>query len=269
MKFVLTLILFLLLFILLIRLAENKLIFFPTKFPIGYWQPEASGLDVRDCYFKTADGVQLHGWFVKNDPAAATLLWCTGNAGNISDRLDNLARLAKLPINIFIFGYRGYGKSAGAPDEAGVYRDALAAYDYLLTLPEVQSDKIILFGRSLGGAVAVDLATQRPAAGLILESTFTSAADMAWAAYGLPLGLVIKTKFDSLNKIRQIHLPLLMIHGSRDRTVPIRLGRKLLDAANEPKKFYEITGADHNDTYIVGGPAYFKKLWDFISRVVE
>lgn len=269
MKFAVTLFVFILLFILLIRLAENKLIFFPSKFPAGYWQPEAFGLAVRDCYFKTADGVQLHGWFVKNDNAIATLIWCTGNAGNISDRLDHLARLVKLPINVFIFGYRGYGKSAGSPDEEGVYQDALAAYDYLRSLPEVQSNKIILFGQSLGGAVAVDLATKRPAAGLILESTFTAAADMAWAAYGLPLHLIIKTKFQSIKKIKQINIPVLMIHGDRDRTVPLRLGQKLFDAANEPKEFYEIAGADHNDTYIIGGPAYFAKLWDFIARVVQ
>ncbi len=269
MKFAAALVVFILLFILLIRLAENKLIFFPTKYPIGYWQPQAFGLNLRDCFFKTTDGVQLHGWFLQHDTAAATLLWCTGNAGNISDRLDNLSRLSRLPINVFIFGYRGYGKSAGSPNEEGVYLDALAAYDFLLTLPEVQPDKIILFGRSLGGAVAIDLATKRPAAGLILESTFTSAADMAWAAYGLPLHLIIKTKFDSVNKIQQIHLPLLMIHGERDRVVPLRLGRKLFDAANPPKEFYEIAGADHNDTYIIGGPAYFAKLWDFIAHVTQ
>ncbi len=270
MKFALTLVVFLLLFVLFIRLIENKSIFFPSKFPAGYWQPEAFGLTVRDCFFKTADGVRLHGWFVKNDSAAATLIWCTGNAGNISDRLDNLARLAKLPISVFIFGYRGYGKSEGTPDEEGVYQDALAAYDYVATLPEVNSDKIVLFGQSLGGAVAVDLATKRKPAGLILEATFTSAGDMAKLAFGgLPLGMIIKTKFDSVKKVAQVHTPVLVIHGDRDGTVPLQLGRQLFAAANVPKEFYEIAGADHNDTYIVGGQAYFDRISRFIDNSIK
>ncbi|HEX9652278.1 MAG TPA: alpha/beta hydrolase [bacterium] len=269
MKFILALLIFFLVFVLFLRLVENRLIFFPSKFPQGYWHPEAFGLDVRDCYFAAADGVQLHGWFLKNENAVATLLWCTGNAGNVSDRLDNLSQLSNLPLNVFIFGYRGYGRSDGSPDENGVYLDALGAYDYLLGLPQVRRERIIIFGRSLGGAVAVDLASKRPAAGLILESTFTSARDMAKSTFGvIPLQFIIKTKFDSVRKIKQINIPLLMIHGDVDRTVPLKLGRELFLAANEPKEFYEIAGADHNDTYIVGGTTYFRKLLHFVNQVI-
>jgi hypothetical protein len=270
MKFALTLVIFLILFVLFLRLVENRMVFFPSKYPQGYWRPEAFGLNLEDCYFVTTDGVRLHGWFLKNDNATATFLWCTGNAGNISDRLDNLARLSRLPLNVFIFGYRGYGKSEGSPSEDGVYLDALAAHDYLATRKDVDADNIILFGRSLGGAVAVDLATKRNVRGLILESTFTSAADMAKSSFaGLPLGRVIRTKFRSIEKIPQIKVPLLVIHGARDRTVPFALGLRLFDAANEPKELYEISAADHNDTYTVGGQAYFDKLRNFVLYCLE
>jgi hypothetical protein len=259
---------FLLSIIFLLRLFENQFIYFPVKYPGGYWQPETFGVQVEDCYFNAADGVRLHGWLATHEKPIATLLWCTGNAGNISHRLDNLARLVKLPINVFIFGYRGYGRSEGSPNENGVYLDALAAYDYLASRPDIDRNKIVLFGRSLGGSVAVDLATKRPCAGLILESTFTSAQDMAKSSFGfIPVHLFIKTKFDSINKINRLHVPLLLIHGSQDRTVSIRLGKKLFAAANEPKEFYEIAGADHNDTYIVGGQAYFNRLLDFLRKV--
>ncbi|MFQ5602306.1 MAG: alpha/beta hydrolase [bacterium] len=266
MKLVITLVVVAGLLVLFIRLMENKLIFFPFKYPRGYWQPDSLGMQVEECFFNTADGLRLHGWLLQRNSSVPTLLWCHGNAGNITDRLDNLARLAKLPLNIFIFDYRGYGKSEGSPNEAGVYRDAEAAFDYLNSRKDIDAQKIILFGRSLGGAVAVDLATKRPCAAVILESTFTSARDMAKAAFGLiPIHLIIKTKFNSLAKIRNIQVPLLCFHGSRDSTVPFKLGRKLFEAANQPKEFYPIQNADHNDTYLVGGSAYFEKIQAFIE----
>jgi fermentation-respiration switch protein FrsA (DUF1100 family) len=240
---------------------ENRMVFFPIKYPQGYWNPQSFGLEIEDCYFETADGLKLHGWLLKSDQPIATLLWCHGNAGNISDRLDNLAKLAKLPINTFIFDYRGYGRSEGTPSEKGIYLDAETALDYLTGRPDIDRGKVILFGRSLGGAVAVKLATERQNAGLILESTFTSAKDMAKSMFGfLPVHLITKSDFNSENLIRSLQIPVLVLHGSRDRTIPYDLGRKLFDAANEPKRFYEIVGADHNDTYLVGGQPYFAEL---------
>lgn len=270
MKYLVTLFLIIVIFILVIRLFENKFIFFPFKYPQGYWHPETFGLQVEDCYFKTIDGCQLHGWFVHKEDAVATLLWCHGNAGNITDRLDNLAKLVRLPVNVFIFDFRGYGRSNGSPDEKGIYLDAEAAYDFLVSRKDVEQDKIILFGRSLGGAVAVDLATKRKCAGLILESTFTSAKDMAKSAFGfIPIHLIIKTKFNSVDKISQIQVPILFLHGTSDRTVPPELGRRLFEAANNPKEFYQIHGADHNDTYIVGGKSYFDKLLQFTQQTMQ
>lgn len=270
MKFLITIAIALLFFIVFIRIFENKFIFFPIKYPQGYWQPEAQGLQIENCFIQTPDGVRLHGWFVTNDSAIATLIWCHGNAGNISGRLDNLAKLANLPVNVFIFDYRGYGKSEGSPYEAGIYLDAEAAYDYIAARPKVDPTRIVIFGRSLGGAVAVNLAANRPCAGLILESTFTSAADMAKSSFGfLPVHLVIKTKLNSIEKIRSVQVPLLVLHGTDDRTVPFELGQRLFEAANEPKEFYSIQGADHNDTYVVGGKPYFEKLTEFIRRIVQ
>lgn len=265
MKFAVTIVIALLLFALLIRLSENKLIYYPMK--VYDWSPKSFDLQLEDCFFETRDGEKLHGWLYKDDDPVATILWCHGNAGNISHRLDNLAKLAELPVNVFIFDYRGYGKSSGSPDEAGVYRDAEAAYDYLVNRDDIDPNRIVIFGRSLGGAVAVDLATKRNCAALILESTFTSAKDMARNAFaGLPFDFVIKTKFDSIRKISRLHMPILFLHGTSDDIVPLKLGRELFHAANEPKEFYEIPGAGHNDTYMVGGADYFRKLGDFISR---
>jgi fermentation-respiration switch protein FrsA (DUF1100 family) len=252
---------------LLLRLSEKKFIYFPSKYPAGNWEAAGLGLAVENVYFTTSDGVQLHGWLVRHPQAVATLLWCHGNAGNISDRLDNLWRLAQLPIHVFLFDYRGYGRSQGSPDEEGLYLDAEAAYDALVSRPEIDSSRIFLFGRSLGGAVAAELALRRPAAGLILESTFTSARDMAWKTFRpFPVHWIIKSRFDTLDKIRRIRLPLLLLHGTQDDIVPFKMGQRLFEAASEPKQFYPIRGAGHNDTYLVGGDDYFEQFRLFLTR---
>ena len=267
MKFIATVFIIFVAFILLIRLFENKFVYFPFKYPQGHWQPDSFGLQVEDCYFTSPDGIKLHGWFFAKNNAIATLIWCHGNAGNISDRLYDLVLLCKLPINVFIFDYRGYGRSEGSPDEKGIYLDAEAAYDYMTSRNDVNKNKIIIFGRSLGGAVAVDLATKRSGIGLILEATFTSAKDMAKSSFGfLPVHYIMKTKLNSIAKITGIEIPVFVAHGTSDRTVPFKLGRRLFEAANEPKEFYEIQNADHNDTFVVGGKSYFEKILEFINR---
>ena len=131
--------------------CEKKIIFHPAKFPEGYWDPGSLGLKAQDIIFKSDDGINLHGWYVPTPGARATLLWFHGNAGNLSHRLDNIQRLLPLNLNIFIFDYRGYGKSEGEPDEKGIYKDSLAAYNKVLELEGVSVDSLFLFGRSLGG----------------------------------------------------------------------------------------------------------------------
>jgi fermentation-respiration switch protein FrsA (DUF1100 family) len=270
MKILLVIVISVIAFGLFLRLMENRIVFYPVKYPAGYWQPRNFGVSVEDCWFTADDGVRLHGWLMRHEEAIATMIWCHGNAGNISGRIDNLAKLKALPINVFIFDFRGYGRSEGSPTEDGVYLDALAAYDYLVNQAGIASEQIVIFGRSLGGAVAVELATQRQCRALILESTFSAAADMAKSMFGfLPVQLIMKTRMNSLTKITNINVPLLMLHGDRDSIVPYRFGRKLFEAANEPKEFYTITGADHNDTYIVGGKPYFDKLDEFIRLAVR
>lgn len=250
----------------LMLLFEDKFIYFPYKYPEGNWNPQSYGLHAEDCYFVTADGLRLHGWFFPVNDAKATLLWAHGNAGNITHRLDNIRRLLPLGINVFIFDYRGYGKSEGKPSEEGLYEDALSAYDYLAQERKIDPTTIIVFGRSLGAIVAVDLAVKRPCRGLILETPFTSAKDMVKELFPiLPLQFLIRSKFDAGSQIANIHVPILFTHGSADRTVPIRLARRLYDAANPPKWFYEIAGADHNNTYLVGGEEYFRRINDFIE----
>ena len=244
---------------------REDFIFFPDSYFIG--DPADWGLPFEDVYFPTADGVILHGWFVPGS-SGVTLLWCHGNAGNISYRLDNMKLFHdRLALDIFIFDYRGYGRSQGKPSEEGTYRDAEAALAYLRTRHDVDQDAILLFGRSLGGAIAVDLAIRHQCPGLILESTFASM--VGWMSRSFPdiTPDMLPIKYDSLAKIKRVVAPLLMLHGDRDEVVPFQSGRELYEAANEPKEFYTIKGAGHNDTYITGGEGYMAALQRFISNL--
>ncbi len=253
-----------------IMIFEEQFIFFPTQYPDGFYDSISGNLPVEDCWFETEDGLKLHAWYVKANRANGVLLISHGNAGNLSHRLDLMSRLHRHGFSVFMYDYRGYGRSEGSPSEEGVYLDGRAAYDHLTRVEGVDPSRIILFGSSLGGAVAVDLATQREAAGLILEATFSSGKELAQTLYPfLPVKLLMKSEYDSIGKIREIRIPLLVIHGSRDSIVPIELARDLYDAANEPKRFYVIENADHNDTYFVGGEVYFNELKLFAQQVLE
>lgn len=229
-----------------------------------------SGLPLEEVWFQAEDGTKLFGWYVQSSPAAPVLLWCHGNAGNVIHRLENLAELYRLGLSVFLFDYRGYGRSAGKPSEDGLYQDALAAHAYLTNRRGVRPERLILFGRSLGAAVAGTVAGQRPAAGLILESPFPSVAAMARAHYaGLPMHWLLSGRFPLNERLQRVSMPVLVIHGDRDDIVPIALGREVFDAAREPKSFFVIEGADHNTTYQVGGRAYFQRLKQFIQNAVR
>lgn len=250
---------------------EDRFIFFPTKYPDGFWDVEGvarrEGVFVEDCYFKTGDGLMLHGWYARHadsQPGMA-LLWFHGNAGNLSYRFDMMMKLMTLPVSIFIIDYRGYGKSVGSPSESGLYMDARAAWDYLTRERGLPAERVVVFGKSLGGVAAVDLASRVEAAGLIVQSSFTSAKDMASRALPfIPAGL-LKTKMDSINKIARVGCPKLFIHSRADEIVPFELGWRLFEAASEPKQFYEVEGSPHNSTYIVGGRDYLAALGRFIQ----
>ncbi|MBI3950611.1 MAG: alpha/beta hydrolase [Acidobacteria bacterium] len=258
-------------FLLVLRLMENSMIYFPVKYPEGFWQPAEFGVAAEDWFFTTEDGVKLHGWYASQEGARQTLVWCHGNAGNISHRLDHLKiLLERVKVNVFILGYRGYGRSKGTPSEDGLYLDAQAAYDYLVSQKNVEASQIILYGQSLGGAVVIDLALKRPCAGLIIESSFTSAKDMATHVYPfLPVHYFMGVRFDSAAKIARLHAPVLIMHGAQDEVVPYELGQKLFAAANEPKEFYPIQRATHNDPFIIGGEEYYAKIREFIQRLPD
>ena len=235
--------------------------------------PSEAGLAYEDVSFTTEDGISLHGWFVPGR-GDVTWLWFHGNAGNISNRLGNLELLHdRLGVNVFLFDYRGYGQSQGTPSEKGLYLDAEAALAYLNSRADVRSDRIVYFGRSLGGAVAVDLAGHQPAYGLILESPFPSVSFVARGAYPfLPAGFVrriLRARYDALSKIAGVTVPVLVLHGDKDDIVPLDGGRLLFEAAREPKQFHVIPGAGHNDTYIVGGEPYFALLASFLERLAR
>jgi len=245
-----------------------------TYFPSSAWEatPASAGLSYEDVTLRASDGVKLHGWFVPGpgEGGGPIFLFLHGNAGNVSHRVDNIRRLHEIGLGVFILDYRGYGRSEGKPCEEGLYRDAEAAYAYLLSRNGMSKEKIVVFGRSLGGAVAVDLCARVECGRLILESTFTSAADMARAILPfVPVGPFLAEKFDSLGKIGKVRAPLLQFHGTRDETVPFRLGEKLFRAAPGPKEFVPIAGAGHNDTYEVGGIPYFEKIRAFVGAAGE
>jgi fermentation-respiration switch protein FrsA (DUF1100 family) len=262
-------------FVAFVMLFEDRFIYFPTKYPEGAWDVAAradSRVKVEDVWFQAADGVRLHGWYCTPRDADAgaqphgrmTLLWFHGNAGNITSRYGMVRGLAGLPAEVFIIDYRGYGRSAGRPSEQGLYLDARAAWDYLTGARGIPPANIVVFGDSLGGAVAIDLATRVAPAGLIVQSSFTSIRDMAAEVMPFVPGFILRTKMDSLSKIKGVRAPKLFIHSPADELVPYRFGRALYDAAPEPKKFYEVKGASHNETDLVGGRAYFDAIGEFV-----
>ena len=246
-------------------MIDKYFVFFPQRELVQ--DPGDRGMDFEDVSFTAKDGVELHGWFVPGQ-RDVTLVWFHGNAGNISHRVDNLAALhGRLGVNVFIFDYRGFGRSGGAPSERGLYMDAEAALAYLSSRPDVDPARVVLFGRSIGCAVAVEAATKNGAHAVVLESPFTSTRAMAKRVYWfLPgIGLLAPNKYDSLSRIRDVHAPVMVLHGDRDEIVPFDMGRELFDAANPPKRFYTIVGAGHNDTYVIGGPAYYDALASFLE----
>ena len=272
-KSLIFIIIFILFIMVFMSFIEKRLIFIPDK--DLYTTPGDWGLEYDDVTFHTEDGLKLNGWFIPGktksltDDNLFTLLWFHGNAGNISHRLENIKMLYdRVHINIFIFDYRQYGKSEGKVSEQGTYIDARAALVYLKSRKDINHERIIIFGRSIGSAVAVDLAVKGKCCALILETPFTSMKDLAKYLYPfLPIGYILQTKYDSISKIRDIKVPTLIMHGDKDELVPIEQGRKLYETANEPKEFYTIPGATHNDTYVVGGEEYFDVIRRFVDKL--
>ena len=247
---------------------ERKLIYFPQR--AHEVEPRDLGLAFEDLVLTAEDGVRIHAWYLPPPGEARwTVLLAHGNAGNVSHRLDRTLFLqSKLGAAVLLFDYRGYGRSEGSPDEEGTYRDARAAYRWLAEEKRAPKDRLVLFGESLGSAVALDLALSRPCRALVLESPFASVPAMARAVYPfLPLWPFVRTRYDNEGKVRGLAVPLLVIHGERDEVVPFAQGRRVFEAAPGPKRFYAIPGAGHNDTYVVGGDAYWDAVRDFLETL--
>ena len=256
-----------LLILILIYVFQSRLIFFPERDIL--MTPAELNLPYEDVFLHTRDGTRIHGWYVRHGQPRATVLFFHGNAGNISQRLDSVERFYRMGLSVLIIDYHGYGRSGGTPSEAGSYQDARAAWAYLTGELKLPAQQVVVFGRSLGGAVAVWLAGESRPGALIIESTFTSVVDLGKRFYPyLPVHWLARIRYPTLDRISQLNCPLLVIHSRDDEIIPFEHGQRLYEAARVPKEFMEISGA-HNDGYFLAGRKYIDGLQNFIYTQTE
>ena len=249
----------------LLTLFQSHFVYYPTHVLDN--NPSNVGLMYEAVSIQSEDGVRLLGWYIPCDSARATVLLCHGNGGNISHRVSLIKILHDLKLNVLIFDYRGYGQSEGEPSEMGTYKDAKAAWLYLVRKKDINPSNIIIHGRSLGGAVAAHLAREVNPGGLILESTFTSAGDIAARMFPyFPIRLMIHYRYNTADDLAHCTCPVLIVHSRNDKLIPIKFGRELYKIAHEPKTFLEITGT-HDDGYFTSGQTYIQGLDKFIDAV--
>ena len=232
--------------------------------------PADFGLEFEDVQFVAEDGAVLHGWWIPCEHPRGTLIYCHGNAGTIGDRAWMMPDLRELlGVNIFMFDYRGYGKSRGIPTEQGTYRDARAAYEVVRArYGDAEQPPVIVYGHSLGGAVAVQLAVDKPVRGLVVEGSFSSSIDMGMHYYpSLPVSWLLHFKYDSAAKVASLNVPKLFAHGKPDEVVPYALGQKLFEAAAEPKQWVELPGG-HDDVAWMTDDAFRRILREFTERIL-
>jgi pimeloyl-ACP methyl ester carboxylesterase len=269
----------------------NGAIYYPSKYPEGFWELQRAA-GASDAWIETSDGVKLNGWWVQRrqdststpdvvprktpggtqqdggrEGSPLATLFLHGNAGNVTNRAPRIQEIVAAGSSVLMLDYRGYGKSSGRPSEQGLYRDSEAGFEYLLR-KGYRAEQIILHGESLGTAVAIELATRRPCAALILEAPFTSASDVAGTVAPFVGPLLIRS-YNSLTKIRSIRVPKLFIHGDRDQVIPLRLGQELFAAAEGSKTFWLIPGAGHNDILETAGAEYRHRLSAFYESLLR
>ncbi len=247
-----------------IKYIESKSVFFPAKNIESY--PHDIGISFEDVYVTTADNIRLNGWFVPSESTTYTILFLHGNGGNISHRLEKLKMLLDCKTNVFLVDYRGYGKSEGHPSERKVYSDAQTFYDYLIQEKHTPPDKIIIYGESLGTAVAIDVASRNRIKGIILEGAFSSGKDMARKIYPFIPRFFFSNIFDSMSKIKKVKAKKLFIHSKNDEIVPYDLARKLYENALQPKIFVDIIGG-HNTAFIDSQDKYISSIKEFIANL--
>jgi alpha-beta hydrolase superfamily lysophospholipase len=227
--------------------------------------PKAIGLLFEEIPLVTSDNTKLNSWFVPAAEEKAVVLLCHGNAGNISHRLDLVRILHLLQYSVFLFDYRGYGKSEGKPGEEGTYKDGEAAWAYLVGHKKRDPKKIVLMGRSLGGAVAANLAGQYKPGALILESTFTSVPDLGAEHYWfVPVRAIARFHYNTKKYLAKVTVPVLVMHSRSDEMIPYNHGQALFEAAGELKEFCELTGT-HNEGFLATGQAYPETIKNFIE----
>ena len=251
-----------------LKYYERKGIYFPTA-DIEF-TPQEFNLPYEDVYL-TSDGIKLNAWFIKRDNPTATILFCHGNAGNISHRVEFIKMFNSAGFDVFIFDYRGYGRSQGKPNESGLYTDALASYKYLVDEKKIPPDSIVVYGESIGGNVAIDLSSKVKVGGLISYAAFTSAIDMGERLFPfIPRGflqIVASVKFDAVSKVKDIQIPKLIMHSRDDEIVPFSIGEKLFSEAPPPKEFYAMKGS-HNEAIFINPDEFIHKIREFVTDIL-
>ncbi len=243
---------------------QESMVYYPDRTITA--TPRDIGLQFEEVTLLTKDGISISAWYIPAVKERGVVLFCHGNAGNISDRLDSIRIFHALDLSVLIFDYRGYGKSTGSPSEEGTYLDAEAAWDYLVTVKDGRPEKIVLFGRSLGSAVAAELALRKQAAALIIESGFTSVPDLGKQLFPyLPVRLMSRFQYATGEKVRTIVIPKLIIHSSQDEIIPFEHGKKIFDNASSPKEFLQINGG-HNEGFLLSGSRYINGLEGFVAK---
>jgi uncharacterized protein len=250
----------------LLYYLANRALYYPAKYPEGDWDTQRL-VGASDAWVDTSDGIKIHGWWTHLNGSPLVTLFLHGNAGNITNRAPRIQEIIAAGSSVLMLDYRGFGKSSGRPSEQGLYRDSEAAFIYLLS-KGYRPEQIILHGESLGTAVAIDLASRRPCAALILEAPFTSASEVAGTVVPF-LGPLLVRSFNSLPKIRWIRVPMLFMQGDRDEVIPLRLGQNLFAAAQGPKTFWIIPGAGHNDILETAGAEYRHRLSAFYQSLLS
>jgi fermentation-respiration switch protein FrsA (DUF1100 family) len=250
----------------LVFLFQSHLVFFPGTGREAVLTPQSYGMRFESLQIRTADGETLHAWWVPAEDARGTVLFFHGNAGNISHRLDYLQMFHRLRYSTLIVDYRGYGKSTGTPSEAGTYRDAEAAWEHVRHARLARPQDIVIAGESLGGAVATWLAAESSPRAVVLFSTFTSVTDLGAQVYWfLPVRLLSRIGYDNLANLKRIRAPVFIAHSRDDDIVPYSHGKRLFEAASEPKTFLEMRGG-HNDGFIFTQPEWVAQLGAFLDR---
>jgi len=258
--------------VLLAWLFQHRLLYLPSVAGREWaTTPQALGLDFEDLRFTTEDGVELSAWWIPAHAARGSILFLHGNAGNISHRMESIEIFNRLGLSVLIVDYRGYGRSAGAPSEAGTYRDARAAWRYLTAERQLPPARIVVFGRSLGAAIAAQLASsvQSAPAALILESAFTSAPEMAQRAYPfLPARWLTRFDYATRDYVKAARSPVLVLHSRDDEIVPFDHGEAVYRAAPDPKRFVTLRGG-HNTGFLESGATYTRALDAFLTEAAK